>query len=579
LYAQGGDDIVVTNVWEGCGAMSDPVKPVGMPRREWLGRGAAATGWLALEGLRPSGRARAAEGSPPAAAADRALAEDRIERACRLRSERAQALKGRPPAAPARNGDESRHPTGLASFTKGLPHDALGHVDPGAFDALVRAAASGRSRDFEAVPLAGGLRLVNPQAAYGYGLEGMESAQVAMDPPPAFDSAETAAEACELYWQALTRDVPFAAYDKDPLVQKAAAELSRKSGFRGPRAAGSVTPATLFRGDTAGDLAGPYVSQFLWKEVPYGAIRLVQQVRTATPGLDYLVAYEDWLAAQNGAPTPPRHGSAYRYVRSGRDLAAYVHLDFTYQAFLTACLILFGFEGTTDAQRVYRGAPWDAGNPYRGLRGQTGFVTFGVAHVLDLVARVSADALRACWYCKWPVHRRLRPEELGGRVHNHRTKRASYPLHDDILGAAVLDEVFARHGTYLLPQAYPEGAPLHPAYPSGHAAIAGACTTVLKAFFDESFPIDDPVVASADGLRLFPYGGKDLTVGGELDKLAANVAIGRNAAGIHWRSDAAAGLRLGEAVALALLADLRAGLHEETDGLSLTRFDGSTVRV
>jgi hypothetical protein len=33
-----------------------------------------------------------------------------------------------------------------------------------------------------------------------------------------------------------------------------------------------------------------------------------------------------------------------------------------------------------------------------------------------------------------------------------------------------------------------------------------------------------------------------LTVGGELDKLAGNVSYGRNFAGIHWRSDASAGL-------------------------------------
>ena len=36
--------------------------------------------------------------------------------------------------------------------------------------------------------------------------------------------------------------------------------------------------------------------------------------------------------------------------------------------------------------------------------------------VLDQVARVAVEALRAVWCQKWRFHRRLRPEEFGGRV-------------------------------------------------------------------------------------------------------------------------------------------------------------------
>lgn len=46
-----------------------------------------------------------------------------------------------------------------------------------------------------------------------------------------------------------------------------------------------------------------------------------------------------------------------------------------------------------------------------------------------------------------------------------------------------LDKVFCKYGTYLLPIAYPEGSPTHPAYPAGHACVAGAGATMLKAFF------------------------------------------------------------------------------------------------
>jgi hypothetical protein len=542
-------------------------------RRRFLEASGLTAGVLAWPRSSPVGpRTRAASGR--AGGRDPAA---RAERAQRIRVEAARRERERRLAAAVTNGDEERYPDRIASFTKGLPHDERGHVDGAAYDALLRALASGRAADFETVPAGGGLKLVNPRAGLAFALEGPDGPAVAMPAPPAFASAEMAAEAGELYWQALLRDVPFAEYETTALAAQAADDLTRLSGLRAPKVEGRVTPQTLFRGDSPGEQVGPYVSQFLWKEAPYGAVRLVQQVRTGTPGIDYLATWEDWLAVQNGQPAPARHPAAYRYVRSGRDLGAYVLLDFSYQAFLTACLILFGMQGTTDAQRPYKGAPWDAGNPYRGSRRETGFVTFGVVHALDLVARAALAPLRAGWYQKWMVHRRLRPEEFGGRVHRVRAGLQRYPVHEDLLGSRALDLVFEKNGTWLLPQGNPEGCPLHPAYPAGHALIAGACTTVLKAFFDETFPVDDPVLVSADGLSVKPYVGPTLTVGGELNKLASNVAFGRNMLGIHWRSDGSEGLRMGEEVALALLAEMRACFAEDFGGFSLTRFDGTTA--
>jgi hypothetical protein len=127
--------------------------------------------------------------------------------------------------------------------------------------------------------------------------------------------------------------------------------------------------------------------------------------------------------------------------------------------------------------------------------------------------------------------------------------------------------------------AFPEGSPTHPAYGAGHATVAGACVTILKAFFDESFVLPQPVEASADGLSLTPYSGPPLTVGGELNKLASNIALGRNIAGVHWRSDATESLRLGEEVALRFLREERACFNERFDGFSLTRFDGASIIV
>src|SRR5207253_8827586 len=142
-----------------------------------------------------------------------------------------------------------------------------------------------------------------------------------------------------------------------------------------------------------------------------------------------------------------------------------------------------------------------------------------------------------------------------------------------------LEASFSKKATYLLTQSYPEGCPLHPAYPAGHAVIAGACVTILKAFFKESTVIQNPVVVSEDGLSLELYRGPDLEVGGEFNKLAFNIAMGRNFAGLHWRSDATEGVKFGEAIAINRLAEIKRCSNEPFAGFSLTKFDGSTVVI
>ena len=83
-----------------------------------------------------------------------------------------------------------------------------------------------------------------------------------------------------------------------------------------------------------------------------------------------MTTYSEWLNIQRGVPAArvtaidPTH----RYLWNGRDLAEYVHRDFTYQAYLHACLILLSMH-----------APLKADNPYACSLTQGGFVTFGLA--------------------------------------------------------------------------------------------------------------------------------------------------------------------------------------------------------
>ena len=226
------------------------------------------------------------------------------------------------------------------------------------------------------------------------------------------------------------------------------------------------------------------------------------------------------------------------------------------------------------------GAPLDPANPYVSqITNQDAFTTFGPVEWFDLIGRAPRPAHEAVWFQKWRIHRSLRPEEYGGRVHNHLTHAFAYPLHADVLESQAVQETYSRYGTYLCPQAYPDGAPTHCAYPSGHSVGAGSTITMLKAIFDERFVIPTPVEPSADGLDLQPYVGPPLTVGGELNKLAFNIGMARVMAGIHWRSDVIEGNRLGQEVAISILQDMQPAYNEPFSGFTLTKFDGTTFQL
>jgi len=460
------------------------------------------------------------------------------------------------------NGDEGKYADYRGSFTKALPHNNLGEVDPAAYGKLLYALETGSPAAFEAIPLGGTARLANPQAAYRFELTGADGNAVRIRPAPAFASAETAAEMAEVYWHALCRDVPFADFGTSPLVAAAVSDL----GAFTHKVGGSVSLGNIFRGETPGDLVGPYISQFLWKDIPYGGNTTIVQ-KYGRPNVDYMTSYNEWLAVQRGQGGGPTPKSGFYYIYDGRTLGEWVHADYPVQAYLNAALILLGIPGVSDLD-----------NPYRSYGKQGSFITFGAADILDLVSKAGNLALTGAWYHKWLVNRRQRPEVTAGRVHNTKVGAKTYDLHSELLSSDAVSRVFNAKGTYLLPMAFAEGSPTHPSYPAGHACIAGACTTVLKAFFNEDALVPSPVVASNDGASLNAYNGA-LTIGGELNKLANNIALGRDWAGVHYRSEGVEGINSGEIQAIGLLKDYSRTYNESFAGFTLTRFNGQRIRI
>ena len=478
------------------------------------------------------------------------------------------------------NNDEDFYPNKLGNYSKGLPHNNDGTVVLSAYNALVNALNSGRPADFDAIPLGGVTGLTNPQSGLAFDMQGPDAHALTQPPAPAFASREQAAEISENYWMALLRDVPYSQYATSAVANAAAADLTLYgSDFKGAKSGGAVTPATLFRGLTPGDRSGPYISQFFYHDCNFGANKIEQKITTTVPGVNYMTDFDTWLAVQRGiAQGPDAFDPVPRYMRNGRDIGQWVHIDVLFQAYFHAFLVLAG-----------AGAPLDAGNPYNNNPSQIGFGTFGGPHIATLLCEVSTRALKAVWYEKWFVHRRLRPEVMAARVHRTLFNGAGYPVHSEILNSfndSNRLKGFMPAGNALLPMAFPEGSPTHPAYGAGHATVAGACVTILKAWFRESTRLVDiglaPVEPADDGLSLAPYTGSDagdLTVGGELNKIAANVALGRNIAGVHWRSDATESMKLGETIAIGILKDQRACYNEVFNGFTLTKFDGTTIVV
>ncbi len=575
-------------------AKSEPQSPSQIGRRSFVGRiGFAAAATVAGATLGDPRPIAAQSSSSPSAtlSASQGVTNPRVLQAFELRVSEATGDSLIHAPANVNNGDLERYADKGATYTKCLPHDSFGRVSLSAFATFSTALASGKFSDFEKI-IMGGTRLLNgPQGGLAFDLECADSCQFGppqVPPPPKVASDQNATELLEHYWASLLRDVAFTDYDSSASAAQAAAELGSQPTYFGPRnASGQVTTDLLFRGIFPGETLGPYLSQFFIQPTMIGAQPISQQMVTYVPNLDYGAEFTTWLDIQNGVDTGLRNqvDSQLRYRRSGRDLAAFTHEDVLFQAYFTAFLVLSGINGNPPGSFTAGGAPLNPGNPYLGSNTENGFGTMGGPDFAATIGAVATKALNAVWYQKWFVHLRPRPEAIGGIVHLLKTGQGSNTdvrLSNVVLNSQGLQQSYNKYGTYLLSLAFPEGSPAHPAYPTGHGTVAGACITVLKFFFDGNFAIPNPVVPTDDGLSLVPYTGSDagqLTVNGELNKLGHNVSFGHGIhAGIHWRSDTDTSLRLGEAVALSYLRD-KARTYNEPFTVQLTKFDGTTATI
>ncbi len=575
------------------------------------------------------------------------MTEYRRQSAHALRCAAAEAARMRPHPDHRANGDEQRYACAryAMSFTKGLEHDPAtglvarpedfrafrraideGYVD--AFSTRVRPAPR-KQRKWEA-----------PTAGVVYELQGPDPQAVTMAPAPALGSDELAYEMAEVYELALCRDVPlteFRAGSTNTTIDEAVTRLNAlkfRPGVDGrPRKleGSALTAQTVFRGSSPKVEIGPYLSQFLLigndqpgragvahGHVQYGALSIDQRVPVAKPQ-NYMTAFADWLEVQDGAnvrddadlfdAAAPR-----RFITYPRDVATYVHDDALYEAYLNACLILLsmgapldpGFDNLSGGGEYFLNSlDLDVTTLETYDRAAGGFALWGGPHILTLVTEVATRALKAVRFQKFNTHCRLRPEALAARIQQAAAIENAHPqvgtkfttLAGDIAPTIAAIRGQNASGSALLPMAFQEGSPMHPSYGAGHATVAGACVTILKAFFDTDavfvrrggrdvfarYRTGDQAVEftpDASGANLVDgVGGEFLTVEGELNKLAANISIGRNMAGVHYFSDYYDSLRMGEQVAIGMLQEQALCYTTDPFVLSLPTFDGEVVRI
>lgn len=398
-------------------------------------------------------------------------------------------------------------------------------------------------------------------------MDGMAASVATMPKPPEFGSAEMAAEVVHAYWMAELRDEHVGHWSSSDLsdIQSDWSMIRNNHGID-PDWMDDTQP---FRGTFDGSKQGPYLSQFLLHTSRMGNTP-VDPVVHPLPNQDFMTSHSDTYDVMSGTvggnPEPfgkdlsqTSDTNVREYISTGRNLASLVRKEPSYQHYLLAALQMIE-GGTVDEPTVPFEGDVSDGSPI------LQYVTYGGAGIFDLLARAAGNALKAAWYQKWLVHRRARPEGAAATIDNDQPSTSFHP--GIVKSSTAYSRANSSQTDPVLSQAYHEGSPTHPSYPSGHSAIAGACATVLKAMFgaqhysdmaNQNLEVTTLMQSSSSGEPV-PYdpndwenGPSDLYIPGELNKLVDNIGIARMWAGVHYWSDHIYGARLGEQIGLATL--------------------------
>jgi len=403
------------------------------------------------------------------------------------------------------------------------------------------------------------------------------------------DSIENVCEMIEVYEKSLLRDTSFfnIQNSSNSNILRAINSMNNYvalSGYKGPVNSGTnlVTGKELFRGIAKDVTVGPYISQFLIHSYSYNGITIEQKYPVENDVTES-TNLANYINIQRGIVTgPPNFSGSVSYIYSGRVLGSIVHNDPLYWAYYNAALIAH----QNGLQMNYNG------NEITSAWTDQGFVD-----CMSSLADVSLAALRVAWHSKYNVGLKLRPEALAHRISMILSNVFTGTEFDTIKnnltpGQNTLDAVFAQNSNHLLTLMYPEGSPTHPSYPAGHAVVAGACSTILKAFFkthDSTYnplPWTPPIQHSTNGISKITYNeadSKEITICGEFNKLASNISIGRNIAGVHYRADGDYGMILGEQFAIKYLQtklkEYASTYNEMVKDFKLEKFNGEYIKI
>lgn len=448
------------------------------------------------------------------------------------------------------NGDYDKYKFHIASFKKGLVQDKNNLYEGKQNIEKFRYYLKHRKFHKFNNTIINQLQLIDPVSALAIGPEFKQFCKGTMLPYK-YSSKQFAIELTELYLMYLLRDQNLVSISSDPLYTYLK----------------NIDPRYNLFGESIGDSKGYPVSQFLLVNIPCWNMGPIVQKHfmyaSSSDKLSTLLTYEN-LHFNAIADSPVTINATSRYCITGRDLATIVHKDTPMQCINNAVTILFGSYASS------------LKTPFNSLFNGTvkGFNDFGFAGLQKLTTDACLTALRCTWYQKFVNHFVLRPEEFGYNVEKHLGDFNTTIL--DPSTNEILKQVYTNLGNYLLPTAYSEGSPTHPSYPSGHATIAGAGITVLKAFFNESgLMINNVPDMTGSTLNPNPI---NVFIGDELNKLATNIGMGRNWAGIHYRMDFNYGIKLGEDVAIQILCDYKKSLPYDVT-FNFTRYHGKHVTI